>query len=481
MNKIAIVCLIAAILAGTAVCPRSPAAEIQLLGPKKYLRTSGSPDHFNHTFSGVPGDAVVILQNGDNSGGKRVEDGISSATVRVNGTVVFGPQDFSSTVYEMKTTLRILEENTLTVDLASAPESYLTLQIVQEMPTPRLQLERNPEIIAPGQSATLSWTCQGGEQAFLDQGIGSVPLNGTLSVFPEVSTTYTLTVTGALGTVSAQATVKIIGTVEPPFEGSFEAQYQDIIPTDVSLIAYDEKRFSLITGRVQDASSLPLEGVAVTVLGHPEYGTAATDPSGHFSIPVEGGKTFTVSYRKKGLLDCQRKIFVPWNDIAAVDAAKMIPSDPMGTSIVFDGNPNTVLTHRSTPVRDSFGSRSCTLVFSGNNEARLYDSNGNDVLDLPKITVRATEYKSPNAMPAKLPANSAFTYCVELAVDGAKNVRFTRPVPLWVDNFLGFKVGEIIPIGYYNRSRGLWEPFDNGVVVQLPFGAPRSRISRPLI
>jgi hypothetical protein len=38
---------------------------------------------------------------------------------------------------------------------------------------------------------------------------------------------------------------------------------------------------------------------------------------------------------------------------------------------------------------------------------------------------------------------------------------------MWVDNFLGFAVGEVVPVGFYDRDRGVWVPEDNGVVVQL--------------
>ena len=70
-------------------------------------------------------------------------------------------------------------------------------------------------------------------------------------------------------------------------------------------------------------------------------------------------------------------------------------------------------------------------------------------------------------MPAKLPPTSAFTYCAELSVDGAKSVRFDKSVVVYVDNFLGFNVGEIVPVGYYDRDRAVWVPADNGVVVRL--------------
>jgi hypothetical protein len=70
-------------------------------------------------------------------------------------------------------------------------------------------------------------------------------------------------------------------------------------------------------------------------------------------------------------------------------------------------------------------------------------------------------------MPAILPPTSAYTYCAELSVDGVEKVKFAQPVVLWVDNFLGFEVGEIVPVGYYDRDRGVWVPADNGVVVRL--------------
>jgi RHS repeat-associated protein len=107
------------------------------------------------------------------------------------------------------------------------------------------------------------------------------------------------------------------------------------------------------------------------------------------------------------------------------------------------------------------------MVFTGDNHAWLVDENGNDVQELTTITTRATEYTTPESMPAVLPPTSAYTYCVELSVDGAQRVRFEKPVTIWVDNFLGFDVGEIVPVGYYDRDKGVWVPSDNGVVAKL--------------
>ena len=144
----------------------------------------------------------------------------------------------------------------------------------------------------------------------------------------------------------------------------------------------------------------------------------------------------------------------------------MIVEDSAATTIIFDGNPATILRHTSSTVSDAFGSRSLTMVFSGDNRAFVTDAQGNEQV-VPQITVRATEFTTPESMPAKLPPTSAFTYCAELSVDGAKNVRFEKPVVVWVDNFLGFDVGEVVPVGFYDRDRAVWVPSDNGVVVRL--------------
>ncbi len=106
------------------------------------------------------------------------------------------------------------------------------------------------------------------------------------------------------------------------------------------------------------------------------------------------------------------------------------------------------------------------MVLTGDNRAWVKDAQGNEQ-PMTNITVRATEYTTPESMPAKLPPTSAFTYCAELSVDNAQSARFDKPIVVYVNNFLGFNVGEIVPVGYYDQDRAVWVPQDNGVVVRL--------------
>lgn len=332
---------------------------------------------------------------------------------------------------------------------------------------PQVELTASPTTINQGEQATLTWTSINADTVYIEPGIGIVSANDTISVNPEHTTTYTISATGIGGSASEKMTIVVNGTPEVQPAGSFGEQYNDIVPTDATIESYDSKRFSLATGLVRDISGNPIIDVSITVFNHPEYGTAKTDTQGRFTIPVQGGGILKFIYQKQEYITSHRQVNVPWNDFAIIETIQMITKDSASSTLTFDGNPDTIITHRSTPVTDTFGSRSCSMVFSGDNQAFLVDENGNDVQELTTITTRATEYTTPESMPAKLPPNSAYTYCAELSVDGAQRVRFAKPVITWVNNFLGFDVGEVVPVGYYDRDRGVWVPSDNGVVVKL--------------
>ncbi len=75
---------------------------------------------------------------------------------------------------------------------------------------PTVTLIAEPEYIPPNGTATLTWTTKDATSASIDQGIGTVDLNGSLAVSPTVETIYTLTATGPGGTTTASVTVKML-------------------------------------------------------------------------------------------------------------------------------------------------------------------------------------------------------------------------------------------------------------------------------
>jgi hypothetical protein len=74
-------------------------------------------------------------------------------------------------------------------------------------PAPTVTLTANPQIIQPGEITTLSWTSTNATSAILDNDIGAVEMNGSLTLSPNVTSTYTIAVSGSGGTKTASATV----------------------------------------------------------------------------------------------------------------------------------------------------------------------------------------------------------------------------------------------------------------------------------
>ena len=75
-------------------------------------------------------------------------------------------------------------------------------------------------------------------------------------------------------------------------------------------------------------------------------------------------------------------------------------------------------------------------------------------------------------MPAALPPASAYTYAVDMSADqavlaGAKALVFSQPVAVYVDDFLHFPVGQVVPVGYYDPDQGAWVASGNGRIVQI--------------
>ena len=257
---------------------------------------------------------------------------------------------------------------------------------------------------------------------------------------------------------------------EPLPSGSFGGTYQHLIPDDATLPTYDLECFAVITGRVQNEAGGGLADVGVGVLDHPEYGTAYSDASGRFYLPVQGGGKLTLHYALPGYIEAQRDVDAPWNDFAVAETLVLVAYDTARTTISFDGNPDTALVHVGSTVDDADGSREAVVVFSGDTTAMAVMADGSTTPLTGPLTVRATEFPTPASMPAILPPTSGFTYCVELSIDeagDAASVAFSRPVHVFLRNFIGFDVGMVVPVGSYDRTTGQWIPEDDGLVVRL--------------
>ncbi|MCL6614176.1 MAG: hypothetical protein K6U03_06125, partial [Firmicutes bacterium] len=137
----------------------------------------------------------------------------------------------------------------------------------------------------------------------------------------------------------------------------------------------------------------------------------------------------------------------------------MVKPDPEVTEVRMDSPEMQIA--RGSVITDKDGTRQATLLIPAGTKL--------EGLSHATLHLRATEYtvgeKGPQAMPAELPPQVGYTYCVELSADETEEVRFDRPVYFYVENFLNFPVGTPVPVGYYDRVKGVWVPSQNGRVI----------------
>lgn len=81
---------------------------------------------------------------------------------------------------------------------------------------PTLTLEASPTIINVGESATLTWSSDGVDELTIDQGIGPVAFNGSVTVTPEKTTIYTISGKSAGEQIIKHVTVNVIDPSKPP-------------------------------------------------------------------------------------------------------------------------------------------------------------------------------------------------------------------------------------------------------------------------
>lgn len=253
--------------------------------------------------------------------------------------------------------------------------------------------------------------------------------------------------------------------------------------------AIDPIRAAVLRGAVfgQDGAFVrtALAGVEVAVLGDAAVGRTHSRGDGQFDIVVNGGASVTLRFSKPGFLEVQRTLDVPIGDYVSVPDVVMTSEDPPAP---LDLDNSTAFVAAQGPVEvDAAGTRRASILVAPGTTATVTPVDGSPQFDLSGVvSLRATEYTvGPNgrdAMPGELPPASAYTYAVELRIDEANggHVTFDEPVYLYVENFVGIATpsalipeAEKIPIGYYDRDRGIWipseldAPDDNGRLVTI--------------
>jgi RHS repeat-associated protein len=253
---------------------------------------------------------------------------------------------------------------------------------------------------------------------------------------------------------------------------------------------------SVVRGRVMTGTNSPVVGAAVTILHHPES-SATTRSDGWFDIPVNGGGQVTVQVAETNYFTVQRSVATRWHEYSVLNDIWLTQPDTHSKMVTLnsgsyqtvkgstftnsadttmpDGMTRTaqLLIPPSTLATYTYGPCTDTNTCTGGGTCNTTIHTCTSAAPSP-LTMRATEYTAGanglSAMPANLPANSAFTYAVELSADeattaNANGISFNNPINFYVENFLGFASASAVPVGYYDRIQGAWVPAPNGAVV----------------
>jgi len=233
------------------------------------------------------------------------------------------------------------------------------------------------------------------------------------------------------------------------------------------------ERLAILRGRVLDAQGMPLSAVTVSISRHPELGYTLTRDDGRFDLAVNGGGSLLVQFARSGSPVVQRTVQTPWQDFTPVADVVLVGLDPSVTE-VDPLQPYQVA--RASPVTDASGTRRSTLLFLQGTQVGLELARGESLILPGPFHVRSTEFTvgsaGASAMPGSLPNRSAYTYATEFSVDEARavdatRVTFSRPVIQYLENFLHFDVGGLVPTGSYSAEKGQWISDENGRVVKL--------------
>ena len=181
---------------------------------------------------------------------------------------------------------------------------------------PTVTLQATPASIQSGQSVTLLWTSTNATTLTLGPAIGAVAAEGSTTVAPTDSTTYTITATGPGGSADATARVTVASAAPAPAPTSPSATLEEMFTREMQDAYFDLDKADIradakqaLTKSAQFLRSYPQIKVALEghcdKRGSTEYNLALGDRRAQaakdymVSLGVPADRMQTVSYGKE--------------------------------------------------------------------------------------------------------------------------------------------------------------------------------------
>ncbi|WP_167527983.1 Ig-like domain-containing protein [Desulfosarcina alkanivorans] len=120
----------------------------------------------------------------------------------------------------------------------------VTVTVIDPSVLPTVTIGATQETVARGDSAILTWSATNVASVTLDNEIGPAPMTGNLLVFPEVTTTYTVTAVNAAGTATANVTVTV---TDPLPTVELSVQPLEITAGEPATLVWDSTHVDAVT------------------------------------------------------------------------------------------------------------------------------------------------------------------------------------------------------------------------------------------
>ncbi|MBK6696855.1 MAG: hypothetical protein IPG50_32395 [Myxococcales bacterium] len=223
-------------------------------------------------------------------------------------------------------------------------------------------------------------------------------------------------------------------------------------------------------------------GDAVSIIGHPEFGSSKLGVDGTFDILVNGGATYRLLISVGQSFPIQRTVAVEWQDWVTIEDVVLVSNAVQSPANTALSMPTTAWQIQRGPAVNEPGhpQRQPFVLFPPNARTVLPDGGagpaGNLQVTFTDYTVGAA---GPKRMPGTLPPATAYTYAASIRalVGGVmqSEVNFdpvARPI-LYVDDFITTNpsapgvadAGSWMPNGYFDPSGGAWLPSDDPVTL----------------
>jgi outer membrane murein-binding lipoprotein Lpp len=169
---------------------------------------------------------------------------------------------------------------TLTATNGTSTQTATAVVVVNPLQARVLFCTATPMNINKGESATISYQTLNATSVSINQGIGNVPLNGSVPVSPQVTTTYTITAVGAGGTADQCGVAVTVSPGQVPRIINFSAVPATINAGQNSTLVWDVENAASVT-ITPNLGSVSLNGSQIVApAATTEYTITATNPAG---------------------------------------------------------------------------------------------------------------------------------------------------------------------------------------------------------